>query len=184
MNKKGFIQHILTLGILALVIVGIMLLIFVVQLAMPIFSTISTETGHLFILTTSNETPSNLSIAATTATTAAIESIQMLEWISYVFIIMLIITFFGIAYFVRSHPFLIVFWIFIIICLVFVSLFLTVSYQDVKSDPYLASMYEQWESTDYLLSWLPHIITAIGILGGIVLFILITREPESEATVL
>lgn len=182
MNNKGFGQQIMTIIILGLILTGIVFLIFVIQLALPLFTTGTEEVTSLFVLTTQENNDANLTRSATVSANAISGTIVQLEWISFFFIIGLIIAFMGLAFFVRSHPFLIVFWILIMVCLILISIFLTVSYEEIKAtDSYVKSSAESWESTDYMLSHLPHILTAIGLLGGIILFALISREPESEA---
>lgn len=185
MNKKGFTNQIMILIILGIVLGAIMVLIFVIQLAGPLFSTGATQFTELFTVASQVEGPSNLSESAGTVIAPATNMIGQLEWIGFTLIILLFVAFIGVCFFVRNYPFLIVIWIGMIILLVLLSLFLTVSYQEMKqTDNYIKTAAEAWESTDFLLSHMPHIIAGMGILGGIVLFMLISRDPEGEANII
>ena len=81
----------------------------------------------------------------------------------------------------RSHPALAFVWILSIIVLTVISLFLTVSYQNIiETGGYLADAYESWGTSHYVLMHLPHFIAGFGILGGLILFIIIPPVSNTK----
>lgn len=185
MNNRGFAQQIWVVIMLGLVMVGIIVLFFAWSLAGPIITQSTGELNTLLQSTATSTGDSGIINASQSTFQPASEGINVLEWLSFFMIIMLFLTMIIIASFVRTYPFLAFVWIFIIVILVFVSIFITVAYQDITSGSgYLADTYASWESSHYILLNLPIIVVAVGIIGGILMFILSTRDREAEVTAL
>jgi hypothetical protein len=148
---------------------------------MPIVSKGSNEINSIIqnaSLTTGN---GNLTLATTSVLGQTNTGIQQLEWISYTIIIILLLTFVMLCFYVRTYPFLAFIWILIIVFLGGLSIFLTSAYQDIQSKGgFIGDALNSWENTNSLALWLPYIIVGIGIIGGIIMFVLATRESEVQ----
>ena len=107
---------------------------------------------------------------------------QNLQWISYTLLVFLFIGFFFLAFFVRTYPFMVIFWIGGMIVLVFASIFMSAAYNDMRSNSETGELYKSWETNDFIMSHLPHIFTVVGFIGGFILFILANRDGDAEAT--
>lgn len=99
------------------------------------------------------------------------------EWIAYSIFIFLIITMLMLCFYVRTYPFLVFVWIFLILILVFISLFIASTYPGIREGA-LGSTYQSWENTDFYLRYMPHIIFVIGIIGGIIMFGIASKQPD------
>ena len=100
------------------------------------------------------------------------------EWITYALLFVMLISFGVSALFVRSYPFLGVFWILGMIVLAFVSVYLSVTYTAVSSGNGLTETYQGWAINDILISYLPHLTIGFAVLGGIILFVLSIDNQE------
>lgn len=185
LENKGQSQQIFFILLMAGLLAGIILFFYVYTLAVPFISKTTNE-----IISTTNDIAGtdntengniteNLKIA-----TAPVTGInQFLSWFGYLMFFGLLIAFLIIAYNVRSHPYLAVFWIFIIAVLALVSMWLSNSYEEIKyGDSYLRDAYESNVISNFLMTYLPHIVVAFGLISGLLLFVLISRDPEMEAT--
>lgn len=180
-NKKGVAQQMLLLLIMAGVLIGIIGVFWIFSLVGPPLLS-STGTAKTIIQDSFQATnDQNLINASNNSIVPALETVNNLEWFSYGVIIMMFLAFIIMCFAVRVYPFLIFFWIVLVIIMVILSVYLTVAYQDFKTDSSLNAYYSSWENTDYILRYLPAIVTALGILGGIIMFILSSREQEAEA---
>lgn len=176
-NKKGFFNQLAIVVILAVVLICIILFAWVGGIIGPIISTTGNDVSNSLHEATLNDP--DLSNASDTAFIPANEGLQNSEWIVYFFIIILFLTFIIMAFYVRTYPFLAFIWIGIIIVLAMISIYLSNAYQEIASDGTMNL--QSWENTHFLLSNLPQIVVIIGIIGGIAMFILSSREQEAEA---
>lgn len=192
MNKGGFSKQIITVIIMGLVFGGLMIFLFLLSLGGPIITSTFNEVTTIVQDVASDidngpQTPgvANATQAVDASVVKANESIQQLEWIIYTLFLILFLIFIVMCFYVRTYPFLIFVWIFLMVIIIFISLFLTVVYQDISTgDAYLSGIYESWETNHFLLSNLPHIMTAIGIAGGSIMFMLLRKDKEAESLTL
>lgn len=124
----------------------------------------------------------NATAVATDTTQGVLGVFQLLV---YFCLFGLIAGYFIIALYVRTYPFLAVFWIFLIIALVVFAMIFSNAYQYAStSSTDLETFYTNWGTNHFMMTYLPHIVAVIGILGGILLFTLISKDPESEQGVI
>lgn len=175
MNKKGFIDQLTIVIVMGIVLTFLVLAFFVWAFAAPYVADASNEINTIVSSADFSSGTPEVANATAASITPINSSIQQLQWISYAMIIVLFIGFVVMCFYVRTYPFLAFIWIAIIIMIVFMSIFLSVSYQDARED-----IHTQWANQNYLLEYLPHIITVMGIIGGIIMFVLATRDSEAE----
>lgn len=182
-NKKGQAQlsgKIVIIIVMAIVLITLVLGIFLFQLVgPPLVSTLQDTSG---ILTETMQTSGNEPLQNATASsfTPALQSLNNLEWLSYTLFIVMFFTWIIMCFYVRSYPFLLIIWIVLVIIMIVLSIYLAVVYQDMRIDPGLSDYYQSWENTDFMLKNLPVVVTILGIVGGIVMFVLASRDQEAE----
>lgn len=182
MNRKGIAEQIIYILIIFVILITILVVYFAWSMLAPSISTITGQITNSAITAANSSGDQNLSVAATTALSPINNSLPILEWGTYFVLIMLFFGFLILCFFVRAYPFLIFFWVILIIILAFVSLFLTDSYLTASAGTsYVATADQGWTTNNFIMSNLPSIFVAVGIFGGIILFILVSREQEAEA---
>lgn len=181
MNKKGEGNpgsQIMLLLIMGVVLVMIVLGLFFWQLVgPPLVSTAQTANG-IVVDVFANSNDQNLITAGESSFTPAGETLNNLEWVSYTLFTLLFLTFIIMCFFVRVYPFLIIFWIIIVTVVFISSLYLTVAYQDMRTDTSLG--YQSWENSDFMTKNLPVVIFFVGISGGIVMYIIASKNKEID----
>lgn len=183
LNIKGLSGSLIGVFIMLGVVFFIMILFYLFGLIGPQISDALSSTTEIFQDLAANDTSTpglNKSVELT-FDNAIGPSIQNLQWFSYTLLIFLMLGFFFLAFWIRAYPFLIIFWIGGIVVLIMASLFMSSAYNDMRDDPSFP-VYKQWKTNDFILSNLPHIFTAIGFVGGFILFILASRESTAEVT--
>lgn len=181
MNRKGFVTQAVIVLILIVVLVGIMMIYWAWSVSAPFITTVGTEATTIISQSVHSTGDSALINASDVATEATSQSLGWMSTLSVLFFCAILIGFFVIAAMVRTYPFLIGVWIIGVLLLAFFSLFLTTSYQEIYlMDGYTQSVYTSWETNHFIMSNMPIIITVVGIIGGILLFLLIPREESIE----
>lgn len=180
-NKKGLANQLMIVLILG-VILGVGILVF---WAVAMFSPLLTGTGNLLLdqlqLSVNTNNPSSEISNATDVSVNITKGILGIgETLVYVSMFIMIIGFIALCYFVRTYPFLAFFWVFIVIALVFVSMFVSNSYVMASQDSNLAEFYATWGTNGFLMENLPMIVAFFGVISGIFLFVLATKDQESE----
>lgn len=162
----------------ALVLIFIILLVWAGAVVLPILTPTLHDVGSI----TTEALHSANDPAITQATDASIvpatETLNNMEWISYTLMILMFMAFLVMCFYVRTYPFLIWIWIIMIVVMIFVSIYLTVAYQNLRNDPMLGSYYKEWGNTDFVLRNLPIVIFVLGVVGGIIMFMI----PKDTAT--
>lgn len=182
MNKKGIYNQTIIVIVIAFFLGAILLLVFLGSIFLPVISKVGTDVTSAFQSQVAQQGDANLTAASTAAIEPVGTGLLTLEWISYGIIIFTFFSFLLMCYYVRTYPFLAYIWILLIVMLLVVTLMLTVSYQNIiSSGGYAAEAIQGWENTNFIMNYLPHIVLAIGILGGILMFILSPRDTEAEA---
>ena len=180
-DKKGNLgNQMLLLLVMAIVVGLIMLVIFIGQLVLPPLVSTTTDTNTILSDAFASSGDTNLIAAGDASFAPASRALNNLEWVSYTMMILMFLVFLIMCFYVRTYPFLLFVWIIIIVVLLFLALYLTVVYQDLAADPTLGGYYTSWENSDYVLRNLPVFILVAGIIGGIIMFMLSSREQEAE----
>lgn len=182
MNRQGFVEKIWIVLILGLVLGGIICVYFIWGITAPLVSSHINQITNTVIVATGNGTASNLSNAATTAGSIATGTTGQAEWIGYSLLVILFIGFIAIAMYARTYPWLTFVWIGVMFILVLISIILTVSYQTIaSSNGVVGAAYSQWQTNDFLMRNLPMILGVIGLLGGAILFMLVSRGDSGSS---
>lgn len=182
MNKRGnFMMGVYIILVMLIVFGAVMIFYYAWSLAGPIIQDLGQEVSNEIIKATGNETANNLSESATVAFGSARTSLGILQTVTILFFFVMILGFIIMAFFVRSYPFLLFVWIIGIIILVFVSIFLSASYEELKStDGYLREVYASWGMNDFILSNLPAIFSIIGAMGALVMLFVLSQDQDIE----
>jgi hypothetical protein len=98
-------------------------------------------------------------------------SYQALYWISVMLIVGMILSIFIGSYLVTTKPVFFIPYIFILIIAIFVSVGLELAYEQVIADATLGSTFAGFIGANFLISRLPILVTVIGIVGGIIMFV-------------
>lgn len=167
-----------------LVIVGVIAVVFGIALMAPIFVGKSTElSGYVSDafhtgLSTLNDSQNASGIAADTVE----GTLGTVQFISYAVFIGLILGYLIICFYIRTQPWLIFLWVFVMIFMVIISMFISNAYVNAATAPNTASFYSAWGTNDFLLRHLPHAMAVLGTLGGILLLVLYPRDEEGGAS--
>lgn len=179
-NKKGLGRQLMLLLIMGIILILIILLAFVGHLILPPLVSTMQDSNTILQDTFESTNDQNIIDAGQASFEPASRSLSNLEWVSYFMIILSLLIFVIMCFYVRIYPFLLGFWIILIVILMIISIYMTVVYQDLRTDPQLGSYYTSWENTDFVLRHLPLLVLAIGIVGGIIMFSLASRSQEVE----
>jgi len=187
-DKKGLGAGLITVIVMVVILVFLMLIFFAWSLTGPLLTSLIGEVSG-DITDVMNQAPAptpetNLTQINEVTNVVFNDSVQQLEWITYAIFGAVILTFLVMAYYVRTYPFMLGIWIVTIILLVFLSLFMTYTYEQTKQDAYLNGIYSTWATNDFIISNMPIIILILGVLGGIFMFAVVTRDSEYEQQVL
>ena len=183
MEGKGQAQGILVVLIMAGLLAAIIVFFYFYSIAMPIVSTTTNDINSMVNGIAGTDTPDNGNITENLGiATKSIQGVNnVLSWFGYLMFFGLLLGFLIIAFNVRTHPYLSVFWIFIIVALGLVSMWLSNSYEEIKTgDSYVRAAYESNVVSDFVMTYLPHIVIFFGLIGGLLLFVLVSRDPEME----
>lgn len=179
-NKRGFVERYLAIVYLFFVILIILGIFYIAAIITPfILNTSNTAftAVHSASIISGDSRIQNATIIFDNTNTA----IQGTSWIPYTLFIFLIMGFFGCAYYVRTERFFVFVWIFFIIILLVLTISLTVGYQMLISDgSYSATTLQSFQNQNFMLLNLPWIVLGMGILGGIVLFILSPHDTTTQ----
>lgn len=183
-NKKGLIDQITIVLIMAVALAFIILVFWAGSMVLPVLiGTGKQVTNQMQITVQQNNPNSDIANATSVSTSTANGILGIGETIVYIALLVLFVGFIMLAFYVRTYPFLAFFWVFIIIALVFMSMFVSNAYLTASQGD-LKNFYSDWGSNDFLMSNLPIIVAVVGVFGGIFLFVLASKEPESEVQTL
>ena len=99
------------------------------------------------------------------------QAYQSLYWISVMLIVGMVISIFIGSYLVTTKPVFFIPYAFITIIAVIVSVGLSNAYEQIISDPTLASTFAGFLGANFIMLKLPIWVTVIGIVGGIIMFV-------------
>ncbi len=179
-NKKGLAGNIMLLIVFGIVLVFIILLIYAGSLILPILTPNLQEMGTLANDAMQSTNNQDIQYASNNSIVPATESLNNMEWIGYTMMIFMFLVFIVMCFYIRVYPFLMWIWIVLIVILVFVSMYMTVAYQDLRADSQLGDYYKAWGNTDFVLRNLPVVVFILGVIGGIVMFMVSSRDGAME----
>lgn len=178
MDRKGeIVNSFIMVFILAGVLVGLALLFFVYTLlAPPIISSVDSLSSNV-----QGAAGQNQQIGTTINNTAIpiAESIHTTEWIGYGALVSLVFGFMIICLTVRSYPFLIYVWLGLGLVVVILSIFIANAYNGVSGGNVGATSYQSLKGNDFIIGNLPLVMGGIMLVGGIILFVLVSRDTEA-----
>jgi hypothetical protein len=179
MNNKGQLGAILIVFVMFIVLVGIVVVYYFASLALPpIASSIQTTTDAMEQASADSDIPAMTNITQTTFGNVN-DAVQNMRWFTYAMFIFMFVGFLMSAVFVRAHPVMIIVWIGFVLTLILVSIYMASSYNSIRNgSDYLASSYQSWTTNDYILQYLPIIVTVMGFVGGIFLFVLVSTDSN------
>ena len=105
-------------------------------------------------------------------------SFQALYWISTFIIIGMILSIFIGSYLVTTKPVFFIPYIFVMIIAIVVSVGVSNAYEEIATNPTLASTFIEFTGANFILSNLPLWITIIGIIGAIIMFSRLGSKEE------
>lgn len=179
-NKKGMGNKLVFIIIMAVILVVLILGFFIFQLVGPPLVSTLQDTSSIISTTMSTSNNEVLQNASASSFEPALQSMNNLEWLSYTLFIVMFLTWVIMCFYVRAYPFLIILWIVLMLIMVVLSIYLAVVYQDMRTSPGLAEYYQSWENTDFMLKNLPVVMVVLMVVGGIVMFVLASRDQEAE----
>ena len=109
-------------------------------------------------------------------------SFQALRWISIFLIVGMIISIFIGSYLVTTKPVFFIPYIFVVIIAIVVAVPLSNSYATIATTPDLASTFNQFAGSNWIMTNLPIWIAIIGIAGGIIMFSRMGKKEERYDT--
>lgn len=177
-NKKGeFFRHSLMAIVMVCVLIIMIIVFFLISLVAPIFLDVSDTISGSF--EQAAESDGNLSYYTNLSVGSVNRTAQANSWIfGYGVLFIIVISFLGSAFTVRSHPWVMPAWIIFMLVLEFASVYMSVAYQDIKgSSAYLTSIYSASGLNDLAMTFLPVIVGGLMLLGGVFLLVL-SREKE------
>jgi hypothetical protein len=183
MNRKGLLNQILIVIVLIVVVMAIVASISLGSIIFPIISGEGIDVAHEIQSSIELAGNSEMTNASEVATSASINVLGTFEFIIYIGFLGLVIGYIMVAYYVRTYPFLAFFWIVGMILIVIFAMIMSNAYEQAKGGD-LESFYTTWGSNDLLMSYLPHIMAFVTIIGGIVLFAIVSKDPEAETQML
>lgn len=180
---KGQSNPTIMLFIMGAVLAGIMVLLYMYSLSAPIIHQVIGDVSGTVSSMTGRNTPEEGNLTESIQNvTAPVDGVNnILTWFGYSMFFGLVVAFLIIAYNVKAHPYLSVVWVGIIIVLALIAIWMSVSYEDMKADSYLREVYESNVLNDFLMSYLPHLIVVIGLIGGVLMFLVLSTDQTTEA---
>jgi len=171
LNKNGGMTDIFLFLILSVVIVFISgVFIF---LGGKVFTSVEDTLGNQLITTDEGVVIANTSDIIADSLGAVNQSYQALHWISVFLIVGMIISIFIGSYMVTTKPVFFIPYIFVVIIAIVVAVAIANSYDMIRtSENELADTFNntQFNSTNYILEYLPLWTVVIAIIGAIIMF--------------
>lgn len=187
-GRTGGLDDMIKIGFVLGVIVSIF---FVISLMLPITQTTFGGVTNTFKTITpslyksdnqTGGTPTNVTQQIDSTIDTANGVIQASGWLPYTILVVMLVMFIVLAVNVRAHPSMMIIWIGFVIFIVMLMFIFSNSYEtQINLNPsYYAT---QDPFTNFIMLNLPTIIGVFGFIGGIFMFVVISREPEYEAPV-
>lgn len=105
-------------------------------------------------------------------------SFDSLPWITFFLLIGMAIAIFISSFFTQTSPVFFVAYILILIIAVIVAVPIANTVDELTEDELLDDTWLEFYTSTYILLWMPHWVTVIGIVGGIILYIRMVNPSE------
>lgn len=183
MNRKAQTNQIWIIIILFIVAIVLLGAFWMYATAAPILVGQTQSLTSIFrtSLTATGGPGSALSNATNIAADVSDSIVGSAQIVSYFLFAGLFMGFLVVCYYVRTYKWLAVAWIGLMAFLVFISMIMSNAYQEAyttSSD--LQAFYNTWGTSNFIMQYLPYITLVLGMLSGIVLFVLISTDSEEE----
>ena len=106
------------------------------------------------------------------------QAYQSLYWIAIFLMVGMVLSIFIGSYLVTTKPIFFIPYIFIVIIAILLSTGISNAYTDVTSNELLASTFSGFIGSNFIMYYLPIWVTAIGFIGGIIMFISMKAGQE------
>lgn len=188
MNKKGSLtgvldnyQFIFTIIMVLVIAIGVLWGMFTLGPIMAGEGTqaVSAIKNDLQSTDANNTEFSNATIVGADLTTSIIGK---MEFLVYAVFLGCFIGFLIIGYEVKFYPYLSFVWIGLMIVVAFFSIIVSNAYQEDAANEITSSYFATWGSSGWVMSNLPYIVVSLGMISGILLFIMSSRQPDEEMT--
>lgn len=178
----SFEQKVHNIGGMAFIFIFIIVVFLIFALSFPIASRSArdiTNSVQAIKLNNPADTTENLTAQVESTTNTFNNTIQSWGWMPYTLLIFGIIMFMILGFNVKSHPSLMFVWIGIMVLMTFISLIFANAYESTLANG--GVLYATQDNfTDFLARNLPFVVGGIGLIGGVIMFLLIPKEPEYE----
>ena len=101
----------------------------------------------------------------------ATQSYSVMSWVTYMILIAMILSILITNALVKTNPFWFVAYVFVVILAIVISAVLSNVYEDIATNSVISSGFTGLTTTTWLLLNLPYIVTIVGFIAGILLFI-------------
>jgi len=172
MNKKGQLGAILGLVLFILILMGGALVLGIGTGVVTYTSrTINDVTSTLGVVDLGGDTATNLSSISDMTIGTVNSTIQMAKWGSGFLIVFALLGVLLFAYGIKERPYLIGFYFLLVIILIICSIFVSNMYEAFyNGTDDIATELHSMVITSFLILYMPHIITLISFIGGIIMF--------------
>ena len=172
MNKKGAISDLFIFGtvIVCLIITCALILFLTTTIKDGLLSNADLFQKHM---PTKNATDTINQLFGTAE--SAIK--QTNTYIMFVFVA-LVLSFFVSNAFIRTNPYWFIFYAFVVGLAVTFSIGLKYAYFRLATNPILAPSFAEMNKAEWLVNYLPILMTVVGFIGGILLFIRMNLEDS------
>jgi len=175
-RKKGSIQNMMA------IMVGLILFIvlsFIIVIVFAVWVNFFGDVTDELIGLPADNNITNISKYATITFGNLNTAFQQLTWISVVIIFGLVMGILMSSFLVKIHPAFFIFYVFIVVLLVFVSIFISNSYEDLYSGGgILGDSLQDFRAASWIVLYLPIWVTLVALIGGILLFIGLKRDDS------
>lgn len=107
-----------------------------------------------------------------------VEQFKSLYWISIFLIFGMIFSIWIGSYLVTTKPIFFIPYIFILIIAVIVSVGISNAYEIIAQDPTLASTFAGFLGASFIMAKLPMVVTVVGVIGAIIMFVRMGSASE------
>jgi hypothetical protein len=123
-----------------------------------------------------------MSDAVSKTITPVNNAMQGLTIISFILILSLGLGLIVEAYYIKRHPILFIVHLFIYIAAIIGSLYIANEYESLMGSGVLSNTLFHFKASSYLILNLPWVTAILGIIGIIIMFISLNRDPEMKSS--
>jgi len=106
---------------------------------------------------------------------------SVLYWGSIILLFGMVMGIFVSSYLVTTRPIFFVPYIILVFVAIIVSVPIANVYEEVITNPTLASSFNNFVGSNYFMLYLPYIVSVVGVVGGIIMFASMKRGQNEQA---